>query len=288
MFLRLRTACFVAIATFACSIVASASTVAYYRFEEGNAGATAAGSGSIVDSSSNGLNGTPSGGPEYSSNRPSTPFVNGLAMDFGGVSQMVGIPDYPQLRLTSSLTVEAYVNVREVRAGYGQYIVIRGDDRNSLDPYTLQVQIVGNNPPQYTFGVTNSSDSAAAVGAPIPGMNEWHHVAGVLDDGTNELRIYVDGTLQASASANGVRPFETLDAGQTPGLGIGNVPDPNYPRVSIFNGLIDEVRISDEALAPGQLLSNVPEPGALSAVMMVLWIARRRGSRSGAVGVIGG
>src|SRR5207248_1088139 len=64
------------------------------------------------------------------------------------------------------------------------------------------------------------------------------------------------------------RPFSTLDSGQAPGLGIGNVQDPNYPLVSVFNGLIDEVRISDQALSAGQLLPNVPEPAALSSLLL--------------------
>ena len=78
----LRTICgSVLITACAWSTVASAATVAYYRFENGVAGATASGNGSILDSSPNALNGTPSGGPTYSANRPATAFDNTLSMD---------------------------------------------------------------------------------------------------------------------------------------------------------------------------------------------------------------
>jgi hypothetical protein len=249
--------------------VAHASTVAYWRFEEG-APDTAA-SATILDSSGNSLSGLPVNSPVYRSNVPVNPVPrtgssNTRSLDFGGTNQMVAVPDYSQLRLTHSLTLEAYVNVRSVHAGNGQYIVFRGDDRNSLDPYVLQVQIIGTGSPQFTFSVTNQSNSIAAVGSPIPSLNQWHHVAGMLDESTDQVRLYVDGQLSASAAAHGIRAFDLLDPGQAPGLGIGNVQDPNYPLVSVFNGHIDEVRISDQALLPGQFLNSVPEPIAVSSV----------------------
>jgi len=45
-----------------------ATTEAYYRFENGVAGSPATGTGTILDSSGNGLVGTPMNSPVYSSN----------------------------------------------------------------------------------------------------------------------------------------------------------------------------------------------------------------------------
>ena len=76
-------------------------------------------------------------------------------------------------------------------------------------------------------------------------------------------------------------PFGALDPTQNPGLGIGGLQSSN-PNLGpeYFNGLIDEVRLSNTALRPDELL--VPEPSivvfALAAVSLFLirWRASSR------------
>jgi hypothetical protein len=82
-------------------------------------------------------------------------------------------------------------------------------------------------------------------------------VAGSLDGGSGVLAVYVNGTLGDSI-VTGSRPLAVLDPTQMPGLGIGNVQSSNYSQY--FNGLIDEVRISDQALPPSQFLIAKREP----------------------------
>src|ERR1022692_583726 len=76
-----------------------AKTVAYYRFEEGTNGYSAFGTNTILDSSGNGLNGTPFGGLVYSSNVPINPIPqtgasNLLSLAFNSSSGRISIPDY--------------------------------------------------------------------------------------------------------------------------------------------------------------------------------------------------
>src|SRR4051812_5337764 len=92
------------------------STVAYWRFENGSANAAATGTGTILDTSGNGLNGTAINGPLYSATVPVAALPqNGVAdhrsMHFDGVSQRIAIADSPALTLTKSLTLEAYFNL---------------------------------------------------------------------------------------------------------------------------------------------------------------------------------
>jgi hypothetical protein len=49
-----------------------------------------------------------------------------------------------------------------------------------------------------------------------------------------------------------VRPLATLDPGYRPGVGIGSDQDSQY--AELFSGWLDEVRLSDVALRPGQML----------------------------------
>jgi hypothetical protein len=123
------------------------------------------------------------------------------------------------------------------------------------------------------FGVTNAAGAGALAAAPVP-LNRWVHVAGELDDSTGQLSVWVDGVMANSLTTT-VRPFATLDPGSTPGIGIGNVQSPNYNQY--FDGFIDEVRISDQALAPTDFL---PEPSVmfvgLCGLLAVRLGARRR------------
>lgn len=123
---------------------AGSGTVAYYRLE-GTPGTAASGSGTIIDSSGNGLNGTAVNGPVYSSSVPAN-FVpsNGLAdgssLSFDGTSQQVIVPDSPSLQLTKSLTLEAYVLAEPLVSGsLDGNIIFRGDNTAGFDPYRLTI-----------------------------------------------------------------------------------------------------------------------------------------------------
>jgi Concanavalin A-like lectin/glucanases superfamily len=227
------------------------STVAYWRFEEGKPNVAANGINTILDSSGNDLDGTPFGGPVYRSSVGDNPIPasgdpNALSLDFNGANQRIFIPDDRLFRLTHSLTLEAYINVRAIRNAQ-QQIVFRGDNRPELDPYELYVD---NN--DVWFRIENQ----AAVHAPLPGLNQWFHVAGTLDDSTGRMALYENGKLVASTITT-IRPLALLDPTRNPGLGIGNVESSTYSEY--FNGLIDEVRISDVALSPDQFL-DFPSP----------------------------
>ena len=88
-----------------------AGTAAYWRFEEGKPGTVASGVDSILDSSGNGLHGTPVGHPIYRmvSNPQST-----VGLEFNGADARVFIPDHVLLQLTESLTLEAYIEIHRI------------------------------------------------------------------------------------------------------------------------------------------------------------------------------
>lgn len=263
-------------ATFVFSSIARATTVGYWRFEEGTANTAASGGGSIIDSSTNGDNGTPVNGPVYTSNVPTstipqTGAPDSLSMLFNGVNQRVFIPDSPALALTHSLTLEAYIDPLIIPTASASQIVFRGDDRVGLDPYELSL-VDG----ELRFLVADSSNNTAIVEVPFTAVNKWTFVAGTLDDATGVMDLYENGDLVASGTTT-IRPYATLDSAKNPGLGIGNTQSGNYNEY--FNGYIDEVRISDVALSPSQMLDAVPEPatfGVLATGMLSILLRRRR------------
>ena len=109
-----------------------ASTIAYWRFEEGAADVAA--TNPIIDSSGNSLSGNPVGGPVFRTSVGVNPvphlgLANTRSLDFNGSTQRISLPDYAALALTQSMTVEAWIFSRTTNNGND--IIMRGDDRRT-------------------------------------------------------------------------------------------------------------------------------------------------------------
>jgi len=266
--MRRCTVLLVVVSCLCCTRSVRADTVAHWRFEEGSPNTVATGADSVLDSSGNNLHGTPSGGPIYRSvsNPGST-----LGLEFDGVDDFVMIADDPLFQLTGSLTLEAYIRI-DSYAKSGE-IVWRGDDRGARDPYRLKFHGDGNSDPSQRRTVRFAiSDGSTDVGINSPALplGQMLHVAGTLDDATGQMRLFVDGDMVAE-TITARRPFGALDPGRRPRVVIGTI---NQTGGDFFDGIIDEVRISDVALP-------IPEPSAavllgMGAIGMAFHVCRRR------------
>jgi len=99
----------------------------------------------------------------------------------------------------------------------------------------------------------------------------WRHYAFRYDAATGIGTVYVDGVVVGSNDGPDGRP---LVWGAAVPVRLGTQMD----FAAAFNGTLDEVRISDLALAPQQFLS-APEPAALAPIaagLALLWAAARR------------
>jgi hypothetical protein len=94
-----------------------------------------------------------------------------------------------------------------------------------------------------TFEV--NADRRLRVVAPLPATNEWHHVAGVLDRAGREVRLYLDGVLQARL---GFTSLASIDTSNFLALGADDrAPGPGNPN-DCFSGQIDEAQYDNRAL----------------------------------------
>ncbi|HYF00546.1 MAG TPA: putative Ig domain-containing protein [Planctomycetota bacterium] len=97
-----------------------------------------------------------------------------------------------------------------------------------------------------------------------PGV--WRHVAGVWDRGAGELRLYVDGTLEATRTGvTGSRAELQQNLWRIGIAFAGGTADGTSP----MKGAVDDVRLYDYALAPEEiavLAAGVPAPTGLAAV----------------------
>ena len=176
----------------------------------------------------------------------------GQAFKFDGVNDRVQAVDSASFKLTQSLTIEAWIRVDAIPSSTTLWgiILFRGDDRGGLDPYQLAISNSGN----LSFQIS-SLTSGMRLESPVP-KGQFVHVAATLDDATGAMKLYENGVLMSQAVTT-VRPFADLDPASNPGVGIGNHGGfPSTPHNFPFNGLIDNLKLYDNALSAEQILSN--------------------------------
>jgi hypothetical protein len=183
----------------------------------------------------------------------------------------IQIADQPAYVLTNSLTIEGWIRPR----GNSYAIFWRGDNRPGLDPYAL------SSPGDGTVGlqITDANGNTVTVGTLLP-FNVWTYVAATLDGSSGTMSFYTNGVLAAQTNTS-IRPFGDLIAGDSPGIGIGNVNDGqnNFP----FIGDIDEISLYNRALSQaeiqgvfnagsaGKILVAATNPPASAPANLVAW-----------------
>lgn len=169
---------------------------------------------------------------------------------FDGVDDLVNLGNNASLQITGNISVSAWVKLDEGTAG--RFMGIAGK-LNFARGYAL----VRDHNNRFGFITANGFSEASYPSTSTYTDSEWHHVAGVLQDGYNTL--YVDG-LQQSQGGTGLT---IADSGQFAYVGR------QYSGWSsrYFAGLIDEVRFYDHGLHPAGMLAvmsvraNPGDPG---------------------------
>jgi hypothetical protein len=200
--------------------------VAWYTLDEG-VGRTA------LDWSGHNRHGTLTGEVQWAAG------IVGGALSFDGSGgDYVEAPEAPSVTGALSRTVTAWIKTMSYGeiASWGQNVagqkwIFRVQESNGTLG-AIRVEVNGG----YQVGDTDVRD------------DEWHHVAAVLvNDGTpdvNEIALYVDGVLEV----NSAQQARAIDTAAGP-VWIGASPWHTRP----FNGLIDDVRIYDVALAAEEI-----------------------------------
>lgn len=177
----------------------------------------------ITSTVSNMVNGT--GGATYNS------------LSLNGLGAYVNVPISGSLNITGSITVEAWIKTNSNTAQQGiieRYKTLGpgtfdGGYALRLSGGKLQFWVLRNG---YEGDFVESLTSFSNTG--------WYHVAGVFDNATQQLRVYINGSLDRIK-------FNVMF---TPGTGTGTtrVGARGDDATDSFNGLIDEARVSAAAL----------------------------------------
>ena len=152
------------------------------------------------------------------------------ANDFDGTNDEINFSDSSSLSMTSGndqLTFELWSYYRNSTQNTAPHIELL----DKVDEYGLGLE-TSSTPYEwsfFTYGSNIDSESCAAINT-----ETWQHIAVTWDEGTQEIKMYVNGTLNCSASIADT----STDTANPLTLG-GKESADNY-----FGAIIDEVRIS--------------------------------------------
>ncbi len=201
----------------------------------------------------------------YNTAGTSAQFENDPASNDPGVGMRVpdsGVDSGLDLSTVGAFTIEAFVYPYDNR----QAVIIRKNNKAADGGiYYIDTRSDGH------FGIrlagpnADTGDSGGlCYDLPLQ-TDQWQHVALVWDG--SAAKFYVDGIRSQNLSGGAEVPFTGPVGDSSKALGIGCIVrdnlDPPASSGQFFNGRIDELRISDEALAPsGFLLSVQPGPAS--------------------------
>jgi hypothetical protein len=203
------------------------NTVALWHFDQG--------SGNVLRDSSLNLNNGVINGPIWVYGKFQS------ALEFDGNSDYVDVGDVVELE--DQLTISAWVKLNGLSStdyfiGEGAAFRIGVTNHNDVICW-----LRGDD-----SGGTDTSDTTSTSTSPIS-IGQWHHIACTWNGSTCTRRIYVNGNLEEDGTTNVV----TFN-GDSNNLAIGNA---YVGASSFFNGVIDEIKISNVSLSQREILNDI-------------------------------
>lgn len=224
---------------------AYAGPVGYWRFDEGS-GATAADFFGSNDA-------TLVNSPTWSADIPPAPRTNLHSISFDGVDDYV-LRSGVVTTVVDNLTLAAWVKWGGPNSILAPQLILYNGDTGTSG-YGLYLWNNGS------VFILAGGVAVIDTNITLTADNTWHHLAARRENGT--WTIFLDGNQQtvtsnSTATPNG--PLGDLTIG-------GKTPLP----AEFFNGLIDDVRIYDNALSPAAIVVLVNGSGSASVPTMNEW-----------------
>jgi RHS repeat-associated protein len=211
------------------SAVLADSPVAYWRLGEAFGSATAA------DASGSSNAGTYTNAPTLGAGGGLSGDLD-TAVRFDGVGSFVDVPDATSLKPASAFSLEAWV---KTTASNG-VIVDKPYTAGSQVSYSLSV---ASGKAQVKAQLTGGTYTAVSTSSVNDG--QWHHLVGTF--ASSSLKIYVDGSLQATTTTSGSLQYST----QKLQIGRFDATGGTY-----LNGTLDEVAVYSTALSSTRVTAH--------------------------------
>jgi MSHA biogenesis protein MshQ len=206
---------------------------------------------SAADSTSNGNNGT------ISNAMAAMGEIDGGAR-FNGGNAWVDLGGGAGLRITGPITAEAWLNLTGWPAnGYPEGLLGMGYSYASGWTGWMLETSTDNGGNHYLSWTSNNGTPHGVTSPSTLTTGGWHHLAGTFDGAT--WTMYLDGAANGS-SADHTAPVNTGDD-----IVAGGLSTNGFGTIFVFNGLLDELRISNTARSSGWIATeynNQLNPGA--------------------------
>ena len=184
---------------------------------------------------------------------------NNFAMEFNGTDEYIEVPNDSSLQLTDKLTLSCWIKASNVSATNS--IIDKfydGVDRSYL------LRISGTRVKLY-LGNTDGSSAPEYQSSSTLSNNVWYHVVTTFSSTDNEVKIYINGSLDSTHSKT------DLISSNNEELRIGT----GYNLANYFNGKLSNCSIYSSSLTSAQVttLYNEGKPFDLNnfAVTPVSW-----------------
>ena len=181
---------------------------------------TSGGVGAIKDSTSNNNVGTDNGNPTFNA----TGLIDS-AISFDGLDDYINMSNSASLQFTSSLTIEAWINLESFGSGADVDVVLRKGEANPND-YQLAIH------DQKLALMIEENDDAGLESSTNLAATTWYHLTGTWNGSIR--RVYLNGSEDGSGSKTGNITPDTRD------IYIGG-----RSGTDLSTGVIDEVRASN-------------------------------------------
>lgn len=170
---------------------------------------------------------------------------NGFNLD--GSNDYIKIGDHSQLDLTSEFTIEVWIKPHSLTdtSGYDRIITKSDSEGSSSNGWRLQGY---KDTGRISFGAYISNTAEILPSNTILDSNSWYHIAVTWD--RSSLKIYINGELEGSESTG-----SSMSTTNRP-VYIGAIERTNgeMNTNSLFDGIIDELRITNNVLQTSEFL----------------------------------